>query len=606
MATAPIVQKFGGTSVGSVERLQAVAQRVANTAKDAPVVVVVSAMGKSTDALVALANEISSNPSRREMDMLLSTGEQVSIALLSMALQELGQPAISMTGAQVGIITEAEHSRARILKISTDRLQRQLDAGKVVVVAGFQGMASGDEFEITTLGRGGSDTSAVALAAALHADRCEIYTDVPGILTTDPRIVPHAQLMDEVTCDEMLELASLGATVLHPRAVEIARNYGVPLVVRSSWTNDPGTRITAPAPLDRALAGLELVHPVDAVELNPTEAKISFVRVPDRPGIAAKLFSELGRRNLDVDLIVQSIHEGNTNDIAFTVADAEAERAEAIAREIVPLLCQSESGEVCDRDVEVNVSRDIAKISIVGAGMIGRPGVAAQMFATLAAEGISIQTISTSEVKVSCTIDRTDGDRAVAALCQFFQVEYSPNRDAIPSTAPSVRGVALDRGQAQIGVLHIPDKAGMAAKIFAALADRNISVYTIVQSERCRIVNDFPTRDLSFTVNSEDADTAVVLLKELAATVGYESVTLERDIAKVSIVGAGMANESGVAAAMFTALADRGINILSISTSEIKTSCAIQADRAIEALQAVHTAFGLDGTTPIEVPKPAR
>jgi aspartate kinase len=228
------------------------------------------------------------------------------------------------------------------------------------------------------------------------------------------------------------------------------------------------------------------------------------------------------------------------------------------------------------------------------------------MFATLAAEGISIQTISTSEVKVSCTINRVDGDRAVAALCQFFQVEYSPNRDAVSSTAPSVRGVALDRGQAQIGVLHIPDKAGMAAQIFAALADRNISVYTIVQSERCRMVNNIPTRDLSFTVNSEDADTAVVLLTELAATVGYESVTIERDIAKVSIVGAGMANESGVAAAMFTALADRGINILSISTSEIKTSCAIRADRAIEALQAVHTAFGLDGATPIEVPKPAR
>jgi len=610
MATAPIVQKFGGTSVGSVERLQAVAQRVAQTAKEAPVVVVVSAMGKTTDTLVGLANEISSNPSRREMDMLLSTGEQVSIALLSMALQELGQPAISMTGAQVGIITEAEHSRARILQISTDRLQRQLDAGKVVVVAGFQGMASGDEFEITTLGRGGSDTSAVALAAALHADRCEIYTDVPGILTTDPRLVPHAQLMDEVTCDEMLELASLGATVLHPRAVEIARNYGVPLVVRSSWTNEPGTRITAPAPFDRALAGLELVHPVDAVELNPTEAKISFVRVPDRPGIAAKLFNELGRRQLDVDLIVQSIHEGNTNDIAFTVTDADAERAEEIAREIVPLLCESESGEVCDRDVEVNVSRDIAKISIVGAGMIGRPGVAAQMFATLAAEEISIQTISTSEVKVSCTIDRIDGDRAVAALCNFFQVERSSRGDAVPgtdaTTAPSVRGVALDRGQAQIGVLHIPDRAGMAAQIFAALADHNISVYMIVQSERCRIVNNLPTRDLSFTVNSEDADTAVTLLTGLAPTIGYESVTLEQDVAKVSIVGAGMASESGVAAAMFTALADRGINILSISTSEIKTSCAIQADRAIEALQAVHTAFGLDGETPIEVPKPVR
>jgi aspartate kinase len=229
---ALIVQKYGGTSVGSVERIQAVAQRVCQTVQAGnSVVVVVSAMGKSTDGLVKLAHEISKNPSRREMDMLLSTGEQVSIAVVSMALQELGQPAISMTGAQVGILTEAEHTRARILNIETERLVKQLDEGKVVVVAGFQGVSSSGELEITTLGRGGSDTSAVALAAALSADFCEIYTDVPGILTTDPRLVPDAQLIDEITCDEMLELASLGAKVLHPRAVEIARNYGVPLVV---------------------------------------------------------------------------------------------------------------------------------------------------------------------------------------------------------------------------------------------------------------------------------------------------------------------------------------------------------------------------------------
>jgi len=604
MATAPIVQKFGGTSVGSVERLQAVARRVAETAKSAPVVVVVSAMGKTTDTLVGLASQITDKPSRRELDMLLSTGEQVSIALLSMALQELGQPAISMTGAQVGIVTEAEHARARILKISTDRLQRQLDAGKVVVVAGFQGMASGNELEITTLGRGGSDTSAVALASALHADRCEIYTDVPGILTTDPRLVPNAQLMAEVTCNEMLELASLGAKVLHPRAVEIARNYGVPLVVRSSWTDAPGTRIVAPPRRDRALDGLELVHPVDAVELDADEAKIAFVRVPDRPGIAATLFGELGRRDLDVDLIVQSIHEGNTNDIAFTVKAEDADRAAAVAREIVPMLCQDESGAVDDRDVEVKVERQIAKISIVGAGMIGRPGVAAQMFSALAAAGISIQTISTSEVKVSCTIDRADGDRAVAALCETFQVEHSPIRETPDPNAPSVRGVALARQQAQISVLNIPDRAGMAAQLFAALAEANISVYTIVQSERIRLVEGVPTRDLSFAVNAEDADAAVASLEALAPKVGYSAVTLDREMAKVSIVGAGMATASGVAAKMFAALADRGINIQAIATSEIKTSCTIDDDRAVDALQAVHAAFGLDGERPIDMPSP--
>lgn len=237
---ALIVQKYGGTSVGSVERIQAVATRVEKTVKAGnSVVVVVSAMGKTTDGLVKLAHDISKTPNRREMDMLLSTGEQVTIALLSMALQEIGQPAISMTGAQVGIVTEAEHSRARILHIETERLMRQINDGKVVVVAGFQGISNTEELEITTLGRGGSDTSAVALAAAIGADFCEIYTDVPGILTTDPRIVPQAQLLTEISSDEMLELASLGAKVLHPRAVEIARNYGVPLVVRSSWTDQP-------------------------------------------------------------------------------------------------------------------------------------------------------------------------------------------------------------------------------------------------------------------------------------------------------------------------------------------------------------------------------
>ena len=242
-----IVQKYGGTSVGSAERIQAVAQRVHKTAQAGnSVVVVVSAMGKTTDALVKLAQEVSSSPCRREMDMLLSTGEQVTIALLSMALQEIGQPAISLTGAQVGIVTEAAHTRARILNVSPDRLQRHLNEGKVVVVAGFQGISNTSELEVTTLGRGGSDTSAVALAAALGADCCEIYTDVPGVLTTDPRIVPNASQMEEITSDEMLELASLGAGVLHPRAVEIARNYGVEMVVRSSWTDQPGTRILSP------------------------------------------------------------------------------------------------------------------------------------------------------------------------------------------------------------------------------------------------------------------------------------------------------------------------------------------------------------------------
>ncbi|PPT05661.1 Aspartokinase [Geitlerinema sp. FC II] len=592
---APIVQKYGGTSVGSIERLQAVAQRVANTAKNGqPVVVVVSAMGKTTDSLVQMAGEISSNPCRREMDMLLSTGEQVSIALLSMALQERGVPAISMTGAQVGIVTEAAHSRARILQIQTDRLERHLNAGKVVVVAGFQGIALGEELEITTLGRGGSDTSAVALAAALNADRCEIYTDVPGILTTDPRLVPDAQLMDEITCDEMLELASLGAKVLHPRAVEIARNYGVTLVVRSSWTDDPGTRVIAPERTPRKLEGLELVHPVDAVEFDADQAKVALLRVCDRPGIAATLFGEIGRQSVDVDLIVQSIHEGNTNDIAFTVTKNILDRAESVAAAIVPALSpQSENNQT-----DVIVDRDIAKVSIVGAGMIGRPGVAAEMFSTLGKAGVNIQMISTSEVKVSCVIDASDGDRAIAALCETFDVHISTVRereiaDADAVKPPVVRGVALDRGQARLAILQVPDLAGRAARIFQFLAEHGISIDTIIQSQRCRILNNIPTRDIAFTVAQTDAEVARELLTPLLEEMGCGELVVDESISKVSIVGSGMIGQPGVAAKMFAALAKENINIQTIATSEIKISCVVPEDDGVKALQAVHAAFGL-------------
>ncbi|MGB3238308.1 MAG: aspartate kinase [Geitlerinemataceae cyanobacterium] len=601
---ALIVQKYGGTSVGSVERLQAVAQRVQQAAREGHgVVVVVSAMGKTTDGLVKLAADISSNPSRREMDMLLSTGEQVSIALLSMALQEAGQPAISMTGAQVGIVTEVHHTRARILNIQTDRVERHLKEGKVVVVAGFQGIAEAGDLEITTLGRGGSDTSAVALAAALQADRCEIYTDVPGILTTDPRLVPDAQLMSEITCDEMLELASLGAKVLHPRAVEIARNYGVKLLVRSSWTDDPGTLVTSPLPMSRPIAGLELVRPVDAVEFDTDQAKIALLHVPDCPGVAAKLFGAIASQKLDVDLIVQSIHDGNTNDIAFTIARGTAEAAEAVAAAIAPTL-----GPVtAENTAEVFVDRDIAKISIAGAGMIGRPGVAAQMFSALAAAKVNMQMIATSEVKLSCVIDADDSDRAIAALCETFEVSSSPlaqtpTEAAVSPQAPPVRGVALDRNQARLAIRQIPDLPGMAARIFNLLAQHNISVDTIVQSQRCRIIGDCPTRDIAFTVAQGDAQTAQQLLEPLAQKMGCLDVVVDTAVAKVSIVGAGMEGQPGVAAKLFDALAQNQINIQMITTSEIKISCVVDEAQGVSALQVIHSAFELSGSQKIVVP----
>jgi aspartate kinase len=602
---ALIVQKYGGSSVGSVERIQAVAQRVVRTARAGnSVVVVVSAMGKTTDGLVKLAHEIAAVPSRREMDMLLSTGEQVSIALVSMALQELGQPAISLTGAQVGIVTEAEHTRARILSIATDRMEQQLQAGRVVVVAGFQGVSSSADLEITTLGRGGSDTSAVALAAALKADACEIYTDVPGILTTDPRLVPDARLMTEITSDEMLELASLGAKVLHPRAVEIARNYGVLLVVRSSWTEDPGTRVLSPVPQPRSLAGLELVHPVDAVEFDTDQAKVAMLRVPDRPGVAARLFGETAQQELDVDLIIQSIHEGNSNDIAFTVTKQSLNRAEAVAAAIAPAL--RNAIDPASSEAEVLVERQVAKVSLAGAGMIGRPGVAAEMFATLSAAGINIQMISTSEVKISCAVAAEDCDRAVTALCQAFQVESAPvnllDRHAAASLETPVRGAALDLKQARLAIRSVPDRPGMAANIFRLLADRNISVDMIIQSQRCRLVNGIATRDIAFTLPQLDAADAQTALQLAAPELGCGEIVVDRAIAKVSIVGTGMVGQPGVAARMFEALATEQINIQMIATSEIKISCVVEEEEGVRALQAVHAAFGLSGTERIVVP----
>ncbi|MFP4099483.1 aspartate kinase [Coleofasciculus sp.] len=606
-----VVQKYGGTSVGSVERIQTVAQRLLKTVQAGnSLVVVVSAMGKTTDGLVKLAHEISANPSRREMDMLLSTGEQVSIALLAMALQELGQPAISLTGAQVGIVTEAQYSRARIFSIHTERISRHINEGKVVVVAGFQGISSLTDLEITTLGRGGSDTSAVALAASLGAARCEIYTDVPGILTADPRLVPDAQLMDEITCDEMLELASLGAKVLHPRAVEIARNYGMPLVVLSSWTDAPGTKVISPTPQPRSLDDLEIARSVDAVEFDTDQAKVAMLRVPDHPGVAAQLFGEIAGQDLDVDLIIQSIHEGNTNDIAFSVSKGILKRAEAVAEAIAPAF-RSPTNPSADQ-AEVLVESNIAKIAIAGAGMIGHPGIAAQMFTTLANAGINIQMISTSEVKVSCVIDAADCNRAIAVLCDQFNIKSSPARLPISENVETlhatslhsnpVRGVALDQNQARLAIRYVPDRPGMAARIFSILAEQAISVDMIIQSQRCRVIDGIPTRDIAFTVAQAEAENAQKILQEAAPILGYGEVLLDADIAKVSIVGAGMIGQPGVAARMFAALSQHQINIQMITTSEIKISCVVNKEQGVTALQAIHQAFDLAGNQQVEVP----
>ena len=600
---ALLVQKFGGTSVADVERIGNVARRIAQCREDGhDLVIVVSAMGHTTDELTALARAISPQPPQREMDMLLATGEQVSIALLSMALQALGVPAVAMTGTQAGIVTESTFGRARILEIRTDRLRRLLNDGQVVVVAGFQGTSSGvaGTPEITTLGRGGSDTSAVALAAALGADACEIYTDVPGVLTTDPRKVADAQLMESVSCDEMLELASLGAAVLHPRAVEIARNYGVPLWVRSSWSDNPGTRLTSGPARAIGSEGLELGRPVDGAELQDGQAVLALAHVPDRPGVAADLFEALGAAGLNVDLIVQSSHEaaGNTpagnkeasNDIAFTVADAELEAARGI--------CEALLASLQADGATLSSEAGMAKISIAGAGIMGRPGMAARLFDTLARLGINLRLIATSEVKVSCVVDRELGARALRATAAAFELGEQQLRDGpLPADplAPAVRGVALDRDQAQLVVRRVPDRPGSAALVCRALADASISLDGIVQSERTHSSGDQRSRDISFTLRRDDRPGAERALAPVLAQWPGAWIEEGPAIARVSAVGAGMACTAGTAARMFRALAAAGINIEMIATSEIRTSCVVAESEGIRALQAVHAAFELGG-----------
>jgi aspartate kinase len=592
---ALLVQKFGGTSVADVERIQAVARRIARSREEGhDLVIVVSAMGHTTDELTGLARAITGNPPQREMDMLLATGEQVSIALLSMALHALGVPATSMTGTQAGIVTESAHGRARILEIRTERLRHLLGEGQVVVVAGFQGTsnsAAGTP-EITTLGRGGSDTSAVALAAALGADACEIYTDVPGVLTTDPRKVADAQLMEQVSCNEMLELASLGAAVLHPRAVEIARNYGVPLVVRSSWSDQPGTRLTSGGAKPIGHGGLELGKPVDGAELDEGQAVIALAHVPDRPGVAAQLFEALGAAGLNVDLIVQATHEGASNDIAFTLPEADLDRAALVCREVLADLGAAPGS---DGGAQLSAEGGLAKLSIAGAGIMGRPGVAAHLFDTLARIGINLRLIATSEVKVSCLVSGPQGARALRATADAFELSDSQlrhNPEPCHLGDPAVRGVALDLDQAQVAVRHVPDRPGTAAAVCRALADAGISVEAIVQSERSQR----NSKDICFTLKRDDRPRAEQGLAPLLKQWPGSRLEEGPAIARVSAVGAGMPCIPGTAARMFRALADQGINIELIATSEIRTSCVVAEADGVRALQAVHGAFALGGS----------
>lgn len=400
-----VIQKYGGTSVGSIERIKAVAERVTRTKRSGhDVVVIVSAMSGETDKLISLAHQVSPNPDGREMDLLLSSGERVSAALTAMAIKNLGFPAISLTGRQVGIITDTSHTSAKIERITGESVKKALGKGLIPVIAGFQGITPSSE--VTTLGRGGSDLTAVAIAAALRADICEIYTDVEGVYTTDPNIVPDAKKLDKISYDEMLELASLGAKVLQTRSVEFAKKYDVPVVVRSSFTDNPGTLVVKE---DRDMEKVV----VSGVAYDKNQSKITVTAVPDKPGVAARLFQKIADANIVVDMIVQNVSsDGKQADISFTVPKADSKKALQITQDIISSL----GGK------EVKLREDIAKISIVGVGMRTHSGVAATMFGALAQHRINILMISTSEIKVSCIIDSKYTELAVRVLHDAFHL----------------------------------------------------------------------------------------------------------------------------------------------------------------------------------------
>ena len=397
-----IVQKFGGTSVADVERIKNVASRIVKAKRDGfDVVSVVSALGDSTDKLIGLAYQMTGNPSERELDMLVSTGEQVSCALLAMAIHDLGEDAISFTGAQVGIITDNAFTRARIIDINAKRIIEALKAGKIVIVAGFQGLSLAQD--ITTLGRGGSNLTAVALAKVLAAKSCEMYTDVEGVFTADPRIVKNAKKIDHISYEEMFELASLGAQVLQPRSIEFAMKFEVPIHVRSSFSEKQGTIIS------REVKAMENIV-VSGVALNKEEAKVTICDVPDKPGIAAKIFKDIAAANINVDMIVQNVSRTGATDVSFTVPGPDLNRTIKAAKDIARKIGAG----------DVAYDKDMAKVSIVGIGMRSHSGVAAKMFAALAEKGINIEMISTSEIKVSCVVEKKNGEAAVRAIHNKF------------------------------------------------------------------------------------------------------------------------------------------------------------------------------------------
>jgi aspartate kinase len=584
-----IVQKFGGSSVADPEKILAAARKAIRTQQQGnQVVVVVSAMGDTTDNLIELADAICERPPAREMDMLLSTGEQISVALMAMAIHALGSKAVSLTGPQIGIKTDATHTKARIKSISTERVQRLLDEGHVVIAAGFQGID--DDFDITTLGRGGSDTTAVALAAVLNATACEIYTDVDGVYTTDPRLLPEARHVERISYDEMLELASLGAGVMHNRSIEFAKKFGTPIHVRSSFSDAPGSLIvTEPEFADRAVSGAAVMK---------NEARISVLGVPDRPGVSLQIFSAIAAKTVNVDMIVQNVGENGQADISFTVPRSEV----PVTLEVVQqALEQLGSGKLSHDD-------NAAKLSVVGLGMAKQSGVAQTMFAALAAENINIQMITTSEIKISVLVERDAALNALRVVHQAFELDrpsaggvmplsLSPTRANAAEVASRLRGanmeelflddISLDETQGRVTISGLPDTPGIAARVFQEVAEAGVFVDMIVQSHGSHADH----ASLSFTVPRGQVEKAADVGRRLVKQLGCKAVTSCPNIAKLSVSGVGLRSHTGVAIRMFQALAEVGVNVDMISTSEVRVNIVVNGQDGDKALESLRKAF---------------
>ena len=584
-----IVQKFGGTSVADSTKILAAARKAIRAQKEGhQVVMVVSAMGKNTDALIALAKEISSEPPAREMDMLLSTGEQVSVALMAMAVHSLGHEAISLTGAQIGIMTDSTHTKARIHSISSERMRDALEAGKVVIAAGFQGIDQAGN--ITTLGRGGSDTTAVALAAVLQAASCEIYTDVDGVYTTDPRLVPEARRVDRISYDEMLELSSAGAGVMHNRAIEFAKRFSVPVHVRSSFSDNPGTMIASEVESpNQAVCGCAKVK---------HEARVTVLGVPDRPGVALAVFSKIAARNVAMDMIVQNVAAEGLADISFTVF-----------RDDLPTTLKAVEEAVAEVGAEgVSYDENVSKVSVVGVGMAHQAGVAQSMFRAMGEQGLNIQMISTSEIKISVLVSREDSLEALRTVHQTFALGQQPepaeghpaqnapvaaDRDAVEVAARMERmeemiidDVTLDATQSRVTVVGVPDTPGLAAQVFDRVAKAKINVDMIVQSTERE-----GRSSISFTVPRTDLKQAVKVSSDLCKELGCPAPTSAPEVAKLSIFGIGLRSHTGVAHRVFRCLAAAKINIEMISTSEVRLNVVVNAAQGEKARTTLEKEF---------------